>query len=703
MKRRIARGVQIVLSIGTFGTILMLVVLVSRGPFVAPWVEREAEALALRLDQMISAKVDQGWVDARLETALAEDPRDWLSIDLILEVAAAEQISPDPALAARVKSAQETDAATLSRAKRCARCALDIAECSDLGTLAICNFPLELTPIGDANALRRNFAAWTKGDSVDDLEVGLAALGLAATGAILVTGGGSATLKAGAATLRVARRAGVLTKSFEAALLRQVRALHPHWSNVPAWLAQGGVDAARVLDSDALSRLGKSVVDLGRIHRATGSVAGTLDLLRHVDSPAEATRLARIAEAIGPRIRAAFVVLGKSRVFRATLRLSNEVIAVIVLIIAVVVQAAGLAASVVLNRSLRFATSNAENSMESLDRWMGKHFIEWRKSHVTSREWGWWNGRQYPWVLPEHLWEEGLWPGIGRSSDNSLPAYLEKAGVQKHDGVHNLKSSWMLCANLYFPFRASSDGGELFASFLRHHVATEILSLESIELEFAEEGALHPAALLGETGGVRGARQTSPDLGLSVNEGRGLVLVENKFLEHGFYDCSARKRNIRGRREQPGNPDPSRCNRPLAVVQDPAGQCHQTVWGRRYWEHLASVADRKSWASLHQCPAASGGYQLFRQQALAEGIAQSGKYKFVISAVAVDERNDALNASLKNSGLAELKQWESLFTGRAAFAVFSHQQWVGWVRKHDTGDRWKDWLSYVHARYRIGE
>ena len=178
--------------------------------------------------------------------------------------------------------------------------------------------------------------------------------------------------------------------------------------------------------------------------------------------------------------------------------------------------------------------------------------------------------------------------------------------------------------------------------------------------------------------------------------------MENKFLEHGFYDCSARKRNVRGRHEQSENPDPSRCNRPLAVVQNPTDQCHQTVWGRRYWEHLASVADRKSWASLHQCPAAAGGYQLFRQQALAEGIAQSGKYDFVISAVAVDERNDALDASLRNCGLAELKQWESLFTGRARFCVFSHQQWIDWVRKHDPEGRWKDWLSYVHARYRIG-
>ena len=41
-------------------------------------------------------------------------------------------------------------------------------------------------------------------------------------------------------------------------------------------------------------------------------------------------------------------------------------------------------------------------------------------------------------------------------------------------------------------------------------------------------------------------------------------------------------------------------------------------------------------AALPQCPAANSAYQLFRQQALAEGIAQSGMYDLVVSNVAVD-------------------------------------------------------------------
>ena len=80
----------------------------------------------------------------------------------------------------------------------------------------------------------------------------------------------------------------------------------------------------------------------------------------------------------------------------------------------------------------------------------------------------------------------GLWPDIRKGSDNSLPAYIESTGVQKHEGVHNLKSSWVLCANLYFPFGGDADGKALFASFLKRCVALEIDSLEEIELEYED-------------------------------------------------------------------------------------------------------------------------------------------------------------------------------------------------------------------------
>ena len=342
--------------------------------------------------------------------------------------------------------------------------------------------------------------------------------------------------------------------------------------------------------------------------------------------------------------------------------------------------------------------------MKNFDRWMNRHQIEWRKANVESKEWGRWRGSQYPWILPEGSWEEGLWPDIRKGSDNSLPAYIESTGVQKHEGVHNLKSSWVLCANLYFPFGGDADGKALFASFLKRCVALEIDSLEEIELEYEDrDSRLRPSHMLGEEGGTRGAHQTSPDLGLLVNRGRGLVLIESKLTEDSFYKCSAWKH--KGSRKLPGNPDPDRCNNPLAVAKDYASQCHQhhPAWGRRYWEHLAPVVDVQALASLPHCPAMKDGFQLLRQQALAEGIAKSGRYDLVMSVVAVDERNDEAEAALRRSEIAGLRQWGQLFKGRARFAAFTHQEWVGWVQEHDTERKWSNWLGYVRSRYGLGE
>ena len=339
-------------------------------------------------------------------------------------------------------------------------------------------------------------------------------------------------------------------------------------------------------------------------------------------------------------------------------------------------------------------------SMGTFDEEMERHQTEWREAHVPSTEMGQQNQVKWPWILPSRMWTEGLWPGI----QSSLPRYLRENYVQKHSGAHNLKSSWVMCANLYFPFRAKAEGRSLFAGFLQEHAAQEVRTVDAIELEYAEPSGstLHPACLLGETEGSRGAGQTSPDLGVLLNDGHGLALVESKFTEHSFYDCSAGRWGRPAGR--PRNPDSTRCDDLLAVVNDYASQCHQTAWGRRYWERLVSTVDKGALAKLPRCPAAKNGYQLFRQHALAEGIARSGKYDLVVSVVAVDERNDELDKALHRSKIdGGMRGWGKLFPkAKARFAVFTHQQWVEWVRQHDTVGQWSDWLKYVQARYDLG-
>jgi hypothetical protein len=338
--------------------------------------------------------------------------------------------------------------------------------------------------------------------------------------------------------------------------------------------------------------------------------------------------------------------------------------------------------------------------MNAFEEHMTQHQIRWRKTNVHATDWGWQNGRQYEHILPARDWEEGLWPGIRKGSTNSLQAYLSN-GIQKHPGAHNLKSSWTLCANLYFTFRQIL-GLPLLTGFLQQHVSAAIQRVDSVELEYAECCPLDPQTLLGEPSeGTRGANQTSPDVAFLVTtaSGRGLILTENKFVEHSFYRCPGRQ--VRDTARRLGNPIPFRCYDVSAVLADPAAQCHLASGDvpRKYWQRIGPVADRSQFSRLSSCPAARAGYQLFRQQALAEGIAASGKYDFVATCLAIDQRNTVLDRCLRSTGVRSIRDWGSLFNGKASFAVFTHQEWVAWVRDHDTTGQWGSSLAWIKGRY----
>ncbi len=322
--------------------------------------------------------------------------------------------------------------------------------------------------------------------------------------------------------------------------------------------------------------------------------------------------------------------------------------------------------------------------------------VAWRRKHVRDQRHGEQNGLTRPWILPHELWHEGVWEG----SRESLLEYIRQAGpeFEKHRGVHNLKSSWVLCANLYYPF-GDASGLAILAGFLRNRVSPSIKSVSRVELEYAEKAPLDPQTLLGEPPGKRGANQTSPDIAFVVETGTGigLVLTENKLSEHSFYGCSGRKKDAH-------NPDANRCLNWAALQADIPGQCWQLQWAagtrknRKYWDHIQVSEEGK--LTLKRCPAATAGYQLFRQQALAEAIAAQSKYDFVASCVAYDARNATLVESLRSTGIADFATgWGALFTGKARFAAWTHQEWVSWVKASDVGGQWGDWIKYVEERY----
>ncbi|MDO9524655.1 MAG: hypothetical protein Q7J57_03805 [Gemmobacter sp.] len=328
------------LSIATWGLV--------KSPFTAPLIDRSAAAVAIVLEREMARTVTADWLIPRLATALAD--QDLARADMLAGLATEHAVVVPDAMTIARDDLRAAKSGWLVSAAACGRCALDVMQCDSTPQLASCGLPLEITPVGDLNALRRAGMAALSGNEVDNLEVGLALVGLGATALVLVTGGSSATIKAGATGLRLARRLDVLTPSF-GRVLGQMADLPINWGRVAPYMV-GTARLDEVTDTARLARLGAVAGDLGTVARNT-SAADALVLLRHVDGPEDAARLARISTSAGPDTGRVMDVLGKGRAFRALVRLSDLALSTLAALYAMVVQAFTLLASLAGNRLAR--------------------------------------------------------------------------------------------------------------------------------------------------------------------------------------------------------------------------------------------------------------------------------------------------------------------------------------------------------------
>lgn len=334
MWRLLARHALLVATLATGGASLWAL---SQNPFAAPLVVRSISDTQAVLARHMARYATPEHLIAEVELALAANDMDRLLI--ALTTATDREITLPRPLMERALAQAEAAESPARRLSDCAACAWDIADCATVAQIATCALPVEITPLGDLNALRRAAAASASGNAVDQIDLALALAGLAATGAIVVTAGGSATIKAGATALRLARRAGTLTPGLNRVLLGNADVLRDARA-VPGWLA-GSVPLEQVADTAKLARLGRIAGDLGDIARHT-SPGDAIVLLRHVDSAEDAATLARLARAIGPQTRATVQVLGKARTFRATLRFSDLALATAALLTALAAQIGAL-------------------------------------------------------------------------------------------------------------------------------------------------------------------------------------------------------------------------------------------------------------------------------------------------------------------------------------------------------------------------
>ena len=287
-------------------------------------IERGISGLEASYERALTREATPEALAARLTARLDEGPRDWVVIGALTDLAAAQNVDLPPDVIARRDALDAEDNGWIATGVACASCAWDLRDC-DLSAALACGVAVNLTVLGDLVALTREGGHYMAGSEVDQVDVGIAFVGLAATGLVVVTGGTSLAVKGGSALLRVAHRTGRLAPDM-LAVFRRAFAFGIDWARVPA--VRNADDLVRVARPAVLRPAVDVAQDLGRLNARLGT-RQALHLMGAIDTPAEAAAIARAAEGLGPRTLGAFEMLGKSRFLRLGVRLSDEVWAVV--------------------------------------------------------------------------------------------------------------------------------------------------------------------------------------------------------------------------------------------------------------------------------------------------------------------------------------------------------------------------------------
>jgi hypothetical protein len=308
------RLILLFLLLGSAGLGYRSVEAILANPALTPIVDRTADEIVTLTDRMVADEATPERLNELLTLRLAEQPRNWVALEALSDLYA-ERGLPLPAT---YQTAWDEDSGIVAQTGSCLSCAWDIGTCS-LSTALLCKAPILLTPVEDLRGLTKAGVDYASGTEVDRLDLGLSVVGLSATALIVASGGTSGTLKAGTALVRLAKGMRLLsprlTARTTAALTDGIR-----WADIPA--VRGVDDLPALLRADALAPVAATLADLGRTQDALGTTR-TLHLLPLVDDAADARTLARVSEALGPGTVSRVEVLGKSRLFRASVRLSN--------------------------------------------------------------------------------------------------------------------------------------------------------------------------------------------------------------------------------------------------------------------------------------------------------------------------------------------------------------------------------------------
>ncbi|MDF0595511.1 hypothetical protein [Psychromarinibacter halotolerans] len=295
------------------------------------------DRIGAALERALAKAATPDAFETRLATLLSEEPRNWLAVDALLELADERAIAISPAITEQIETARDHDSGYWQRTKACGACAIDPTTCTP-GQLLACRVALDVTPFGDIVSLVRGATQYVTGGEVDTLDLGLAAVGLGATALALATGGSSMVIKGGATLLKVAKSAGRLPPALARALRRAFRE-GIDWPKVSA--VRGFDDFGGVFRPRAMRPVTGALTDVNELRDSVG-LAATLHMLPKAETLGDLSAYSRISRVAGQRTVGAFELLGNNRFVRLAMRWSDEVWWAISAVFAALVSLVGL-------------------------------------------------------------------------------------------------------------------------------------------------------------------------------------------------------------------------------------------------------------------------------------------------------------------------------------------------------------------------
>ena len=267
-------------------------------------------------DRMLDKEFNAGVAARGIDDALADKDADLAKS--FVELADARHVAVDDEWRKKVDAAV-ADAASTGTALKSFAYGFVEGEPTDVTSFAGTALG-DLFVFGDIRDAVREGGRLALGEKADELVLGLACVGLAITAGTYATVGAAAPARVGLTMAKVARKSGRLGGGLAARIGRMLRTV-VDWAAFkkaiagvsiaePALAIRAARDAVKVERAGRLVDLAR---DVGKVESKAG-VQAALDGLKVAETPAEMSRVAKLAEKAGGKTRAILKVGGRAAI-----------------------------------------------------------------------------------------------------------------------------------------------------------------------------------------------------------------------------------------------------------------------------------------------------------------------------------------------------------------------------------------------------